>query len=102
MKERLKKIWSAVKDSTLVVKGKAIDAKDWTVLHTGDFKDYVVSRFRPIPGEKEMTGYLNDIGQMLLEANTRMDLELLAKNLREVEATIHRLTKTTEKIKSQL
>lgn len=92
MNEKIKKVFTVVKEKT-VQAGSFVGGK------TIEGKDFIVSRFRK---DKEVEEQLNEIGQLLLEANTRMELEDLARDLKAAETTIRLLYNRAMKIYKEL
>jgi len=91
-----------VKDFGLLVKGKSIDLGHFVADKAVDAKDYVVERVRPSAEVKETIEQLNEMGELLRAANTRMDMDDLAKSLKDVELTINAIRSRVIKIKGEL
>lgn len=102
MNKKLEKVLAVIKDSALTVKGKAIDAGHFVAGKAGDAKDYVVARVRPSAEEKECIEQLNEMGELLKAANTRCDLDDLARDLKDIELTISAVRGRVIKIKGEV
>ena len=84
----MKKILEKAKSLGLLARDKVLDAKD-----------LVVSRLRP---NKEMEKQLNELGQLLTEANTRTELDELARDLKSTEMLINSIRNRVLKMKAEI